>query len=109
MSNDLIYRDELLSVIDQERRILIERKMIGAEHVVVHHARRFIEDAPAVDAVAVTRCEHCAYFMEYTEEYKRSVENADGDCYIRVMNSDDKQFCARKYSDFCSDAKPKEC
>ena len=58
-----------------------------------------------IDAVPVVRCKDCKRFMEYTRDYARlfpTAEGADGDCYIRVMNSDDKQFCACKYDDFCS-------
>jgi hypothetical protein len=40
--------------------------------------------------------------MEYHETYRAKVENADGDCFYRVMHSCDKQFCAVKYDDFCS-------
>lgn len=58
--------------------------------------------APIVDAVEVVRCKECKYFREYTNEYKRNVENADGDCYLRVMYSDDYQFDAVKYCDYCS-------
>lgn len=61
-----------------------------------------IESAPAVDAVRVVRCRDCKQFMEYTKEYKRCVEGADGDCRIRLFHSCDKQFIACKYSDFCS-------
>lgn len=54
-----------------------------------------------------TRCMECRFFMEYTEEHKQTAEGADGDCYLRKMNSDDAQFIARKDYDFCSDGKPK--
>lgn len=59
----------------------------------------------------VVRCKDCKGFMEYTRDYARlfsATEGADGDCYIRVMNSDDKQFCACKYDDFCSYGERKE-
>ena len=51
------------------------------------------------------QCRDCKCFMEYTEEYKQTVEGADGDCYLRMMHSEDKQYCARKSNDFCSDGK----
>ena len=51
--NDLISRAAALDAIDHERDLLIEQKRFGAEHVVVHHARRLIEELPAVDAVPV--------------------------------------------------------
>ena len=45
---DCISRTELLSRIDAERKHLLELKMDGAEHIIVHHARRIIEDMPSV-------------------------------------------------------------
>ena len=45
---DCISRTELLSRIDAERKHLLDLKMDGAEHIVVHHARRIIEDMPSV-------------------------------------------------------------
>lgn len=62
----------------------------------------------ACGATIPVHCGHCKSFMEYTEEFKQNAEGADGDCYIRLMHSDDKQFCARKFTDYCSDGKPKE-
>ena len=45
---DCISRQELLSRIDAERKHLLDIKMDGAEHIIVHHARRIIEDMPSV-------------------------------------------------------------
>lgn len=45
---DCISRTELLSRIDAERKYLLNLKMDGAEHIIVHHARRIIEDMPPV-------------------------------------------------------------
>ena len=47
-SEDCISRTELLSRIDAERKHLLDLKMDGAEHIIVHHARRIIEDMPSV-------------------------------------------------------------
>lgn len=60
-NNDLISREAALNAIDHERNLLIEQKRFGAEHVVVHHARRLIEELPAVDAAPVVhgRWEFC--------------------------------------------------
>lgn len=44
---DCISRTELLAKIDEERKHLLELKMDGAEHIIVHHARRIIEDMPS--------------------------------------------------------------
>lgn len=49
----LIDADALETAIDNEREILIEQERFGAEHVVVHHARRLVEDAPTIDAIPV--------------------------------------------------------
>lgn len=51
--DDLISRTAALDALDHERKVLIEQGRIGAEHIVVHHARRMIEDLPAVEAVPV--------------------------------------------------------
>ena len=45
---DCISRTELLARIDAERKHLLDIKMDGAEHIIVHHARRIIEDMPPV-------------------------------------------------------------
>jgi len=45
---DAISRTELLRRIDAERNHLLDIKMDGAEHIIVHHARRIIEDMPTV-------------------------------------------------------------
>ena len=45
---DAISRTELLSRIDAERKHLLDLKMDGAEHIIVHHARRIIEETPPV-------------------------------------------------------------
>ena len=46
--DDYISRTELLSKIDAERKYLLDLKMDGAEHIIVHHARRIIEELPSV-------------------------------------------------------------
>lgn len=55
MMDDLISRTAALDAIDHERELLIEREQYGVEHVVVHHARRMIEELPAVDAAPVVQ------------------------------------------------------
>lgn len=45
---DCISRTTLLARIDDERKHLLDLKMDGAEHILVHHARRIIEDMPSV-------------------------------------------------------------
>jgi hypothetical protein len=71
-SEDCISRTELLSRIDAERKHLLDIKMDGAEHVIVHHARRIIEDMPSVtpkenDKLKYLKgrpCEVCEYHSE---------------------------------------------
>lgn len=45
---DCISRTEALRLIDEERQHLLRLNMDGAEHIIVHHARRIIEDMPSV-------------------------------------------------------------
>lgn len=45
---DCISRTELLARIDAERKHLLDIKMDGAEHIIVHHARRIIVDMPSI-------------------------------------------------------------
>lgn len=45
---DCVSRRELLGRIDAERRHLLDIGMDGAEHIIVHHARRIIEGMPSV-------------------------------------------------------------
>ena len=49
VSEDCISRTRLLARIDEERKYLLDIKMDGAEHIIVHHARRIIEDMPSVN------------------------------------------------------------
>lgn len=49
----------------------------------------------------IVMCKNCKQFMEYAEGVQ-CVEDANGDCFIRMMHSVDKQFCGVKYDDFCS-------
>ena len=69
-----------------------------------------IYEAQIVDAVEVVRCRDCKSFLEYSKEHKESkniVEGADGDCFIRVLNSEDKQYHAVTRDDYCSLARKK--
>lgn len=49
----LIDTDALADAIQKERNLLIEREQYGAEHILVHHFERILEDVPTVDAVPV--------------------------------------------------------
>jgi hypothetical protein len=65
-------------------------------------AKIIIMGQPTADVVEVVRCKNCKNFCEYSDSYKSEVEGADGDCYIRILNSDNNQFNGVKYDDFCS-------
>ena len=49
MNSDLISRSALLKQIDEERKYLRERGLFGAEHILVHNFREFVENAPSVE------------------------------------------------------------
>lgn len=48
---DAISRTEALRLIDEERQHLLRLNMDGAEHIIVHYARRIIEDMPSASSV----------------------------------------------------------
>ncbi len=75
---------------------------------IVEQAIGLIDHIPAADVVPVVRCRDCKHFMEYTREYVQTTEGADGDCYIKLINSEDKQYFACTYDDFCSYGERKE-
>lgn len=59
-----------------------------------------LNNAPTADVEEVVRCKDCKRFMKYSDD--GNVEGADGDCFIRMSHSLDRQFCAVKCTDFCS-------
>ena len=75
---DCISRNELLSRIDAERKHLLDIKMDGAEHVIVHHARRIIEDMPSITPKALEQqtSEDCISREEVIDEINRMGINA---------------------------------
>ena len=66
----MIGKDAILAAIDKERQILIEQGRPGAEHIVVYHARRLIEEAPTVDAIPVSWICRLIRDEENTRNYK---------------------------------------
>ena len=89
---DCISRTKLLERIDEERKHLLDLKMDGAEHILVHHARRIIEDMPSVkpqrpkgkwivnscvrrnDVYHYTvHCDKCGKIWDYTTDKKDSI------------------------------------
>lgn len=53
------------------------------------------------------RCKECKHFMKYTDAYAK-IFKANGDCFIRKMNSYDEEFSRCKYDDYCSRGVRKE-
>lgn len=83
-------------------------KIAEAERKFICDLLNSLQRMEVVDAVPVVRCRDCKHFMEYTREYAQTTEGADGDCYIKLMNSYDKQYFACTYDDFCSYGERKE-
>lgn len=86
---DLISRAEALDAIDCERKLLIERNQLGAEHIVVHHARRQIEELPAVDAIPVE------WLREKMRGYASSLKSTETAALVMVMQMWQKEQEAR--------------
>lgn len=103
MTNDLISRQALLEDISHMvfsgRSDIAHAEVRGANKV----ADRIIA-APAVDAVEVVRCKDCKYAMLL----RRPESKLIADCYIRIMYSDDRQFCMVGENDFCSYGEQRE-
>lgn len=86
----LIDADALLEKIDMERDILVKDGRLGAEHIVTHYVRNFIEDAPTADVVEVVRCKDCKHYKDIF-------------CGLHVQAYCDREGREmRKPSDFCS-------
>jgi hypothetical protein len=99
---------------DKLQQFPIRANRCDKEHANTHFINgiesvmEYAERIPTVDAEVVVRCRDCKYFMEYTKEYAQNADGADGDCYIRVMNSCNEQFRSCNYDDFCSYGERKE-
>lgn len=63
---------------------------------------QIIDFVPTADVVEVVRCKECRYFLQYSEKYAQEVEHADGDCFIKILHCEEKQYYACKYDDYCS-------
>ena len=77
---NLIDKDALLTAIDKERQILIEQERLGAEHVVVHHARRLVEDTDSllfisamVSVMSTERATTCFAGMILIERFNSAI------------------------------------
>ena len=72
------------------------------EYLMKDDALHVIDSIPAADVVEVVRCKNCRYFWQYSEKHAQEVEHADGDCFIKVLNSEEMQPYSCKYDDYCS-------
>lgn len=81
---DLIDRGAAIEAIDHEREILLNQGRDGAEHVVVHHARRLIEDMPTVPAVPLDKL--CEWLAGYADppKYAMVIIPKSGECLINA-------------------------
>lgn len=92
---DCISRTELLSRIDAERKHLLNIKMDGAEHIIVHHARRIIEDmspvTPSYNSIKteLKPCEDCISRSELLR-HQHIIYDDDGEGYKAVYVKDIK-------------------
>lgn len=88
---DCISRAEALRLIDEERQHLLRLNMDGAEHIIVHHARRIIEDMPAVtpqpkrgkwieDKSGIYHCSNCNEEAYWDTDYGQQRFNYCPDC-----------------------------
>ena len=72
MNNDLISRSALL------KEGIRGKYLVGADgsiFIPVHCVRKYIKEAPAVDAVIPVRCRDCKHFCPYEgEEHKGSAQ-----------------------------------
>lgn len=71
------------------------------EYLMRDDALHVIDSIPAADVVEVVRCKDCKYFLQYSEKYAQEVEHADGDCLIKIMHCQGKQYYACQYDDYC--------
>jgi hypothetical protein len=96
MNNDLISRSALLE--------LLRSLPYGySDSFGGKYAIQAIEEAPTVPGSCVICCKECRFFIEYSKAYKREGVEADGDCYLRVVNTNnDALFCGVKKIDYCS-------
>ena len=101
MNGGLISRSALLDFFDAKAFTALELFDGGMSRKAWLEAFEAVQDAPAVDAVEVVMCKDCKYFMEFRPEHP-NVQGADGDCYIRVVCSEDHQFNAVRGCDYCS-------
>lgn len=105
MQNDLISRSALLKDVEDWHDSLggtMNPADWGIQNVLQSVMDNIIE-AEGVDAVPVVRCGECKHFCQYAQGFAPRVENADGDCYIRLVHSDaHPQFSAVRKNDYCS-------
>lgn len=92
----LIDADSLKDAIEIERRYLIAREMVGAEHGLVHHVIPLVDDAPTIDAVPVVWCKNCKHRYitgstthYYVCDFMDAEYNDNGYCHHGERKDDD--------------------
>lgn len=63
MNNDIISRSALKKAMVEERRYLLNRGQICAEHILVHHCLPLIDNAPPVE-VPTELCKGCRFLQD---------------------------------------------
>ena len=56
----MIEKQAVLDALEKERKVLLQRGQIGAEHVLVHHAIQVVEKLP--EEVEIVKCVDCVHF-----------------------------------------------
>lgn len=97
MSDDLISRSALLGVIDAA---FFATDPTGEEQLGFLKCRRFVREAPAIDAVEVVRCRDCKYVLEkhYEEPGEPPYIKYLCACPYGLSNRygiDENDFCSR--------------
>lgn len=82
---DLISRKALLNAIEKERHFLLSRGQSGAEHILVHHCLRIIDDAPTVP------------LPDFKEGYKQAIK--DGKTNFSRQQGECENCDFRKFSE----------
>lgn len=111
---DAVPREEYESLLKRFRHLLESDYIRSFDEVKLGTGeyKRDIREAGRVlmvDSEPVVRCGECEYFCQYAQGFAPRVENADGDCYIRLVHSEaHPQFSAVRKNDYCSMGAKKE-
>lgn len=111
---DAVPREEHESLLKRFRHLLESDYIRSFDEVKLGTSeyKRDIREAGRVlmvDSEPVVRCGECKHFCQYAQGFAPRVENADGDCYIRLVHSEaHPQFSAVRKNDYCSMGAKKE-